>query len=127
MNKLTGAEKRKKRWEKEFIPCIKHPLKKAQKYGYIIYGSRRCNWCMSHRADGVMKPARKGNGQRDGRWLITAYNHVRTLDGDYLTLGQIGDYLADISRNLTPVQRSTMTFGLAMKRVRTPVGGLKKK
>jgi hypothetical protein len=44
-----------------------------------------------------------------------------------LTLDQIGDYLADMSRELTPAQRSTMTFDLVMKLARTPVGGLKSK
>ncbi len=45
-----------------------------------------------------------------------------------LTLNQIADVvLIPAAKQLTPEQRRTMTFEAAMKLVRTPVGGLKRK
>lgn len=77
--KSPEARKRREiKWEKEFIPCVKHITRRCGKSRYIHDGGRRCSSCHSKLKDGSSTPTRKRQqGKRNYKVSVERRKYFR--------------------------------------------------
>jgi hypothetical protein len=54
-----ARKRREKKWQTEFIGCVKHPERRCNRSVYVSTSNRRCCSCHSRLSDGIHKPGHK--------------------------------------------------------------------
>jgi hypothetical protein len=109
-----ARERRRVKWNKEYITCARHPNDRCQQSTYVNTGQRRCSYCSHHYADGSRKPgyARHVDWDNPGRKRLDRRSRaVLTIKKIHRGL-QVGRNPLNLFADLTGMGR----FGLNMPR-----------